>query len=94
MRTGIIRGASLWLAATLLATGLAVAQNADPPPPEPMAPPTVEELQRQVEELTRQLQVVQEQLAQLKAQQDAQKKQAEIEDLKQAAASGAAAFAA
>ncbi|MCW8984462.1 MAG: FlxA-like family protein [Thermoanaerobaculales bacterium] len=94
MRTGIIRGASLWLAATLLATGLAVAQNADPPPPEPMAPPTVEELQRQVEELTRQLQVVQEQLAQLKAQQDAQKKQAEIEDLKQAAAAEAAKAAA
>ncbi len=94
MRIGIIRGVSLWLAVVLLAAGIAVAQNADPPPPEPTAPPTVEELQRQVEELTRQLLAVQEQLVQLKAQQDAQKIQAEIEHLKQAATAEAARAAA
>jgi hypothetical protein len=95
MRTGIIRCVNLRLAVLLLAAAPAVAQNADPPSaPEPPAPPTVEELQKQVEELTRQLQTVQEQLAQLKAEQDAQKKQAEIEHLQQAAAAEAAKAAA
>jgi hypothetical protein len=95
MKTRIIRGASLWLAVVLLATGPAVAQNADPPSvPEPGAPPTVEELQRQVDELTRQLQAVQEQLARLKEHQDSQIRQAEIEHLRQAAAAEAAKAAA
>jgi hypothetical protein len=95
MRTGITRGASFRLAILLLVAGPVVAQNADPPSaPELPAPPTVEDLQKQVEELTLQLLAVQEQLTQLKAQQDAQKKQAEIELLKQAAAAEAAKAAA
>jgi hypothetical protein len=79
MKTRFFGGASLWLAAVVLATGPAVAQNADPPPPEPTTTPTVEELQRQIDELTRQLQAVQEQLA-----------KAEIEHLRRAAAAEAA----
>jgi len=90
MRTRIFRGASLSLAGVLLATGLAFAQEKEPPPPpEPVAPPTIEELQRQIEGLSRQLLLVQEKLAQLKAQQEAQKKQAKIEHLRQAAAAEA-----
>jgi len=90
MRTRIFRGASLWLAGVLLTTGLAFAQEKEPPPPpEPAAPPTIEELQRQIEGLSRQLLLVQEKLAQLKAQQEAQKKQAKIEHLRQAAAAEA-----
>ena len=95
METRFFRGASLWLVAFVLAIGPAVAQNADPSlPSEPGPAPTIEELQRQFEELSRQLLLVQEQLAQLKAQQEAQKKQAEIEHLRQAAAAEAAKAAA
>jgi hypothetical protein len=92
MRTRNFRGAWLWTAmALLLVAAPIVAQNAEPPPtPEPESPPTVEELQRQIEELSRQLLSVQEQLAQLKAQQEAQEKEAEIEHLRQAAAAEAA----
>jgi len=90
MRTGIIRGARL-LAMVLLVAAPVVAQQADPPQaPEPAAPPTVEELQRQIEGLTRQLQAVQRQLDELKYQQELQKKEAELERLRQAAAAEAA----
>ena len=86
MRTRIIRGVGLGLAVALLAAGGAMAQEEKPPPvPEPAAPPTVEELQRQVEELTRQLQAVQQQLEVLKKQQELQQRQAELEKLRQAA---------
>ena len=63
MKIRFFRGARLWLAIMLLVAAPVVARNADPPQaPEPAAPPTVEELQRQVEELTRQLLVVQQQV--------------------------------
>ena len=94
MKTRIFRGASICLATFVLFVGPTVAQSVDPPKPEPAAPLTVEELQRQVEELTRQLLTVQEQLAQLKAQQEAQKRQTEIAHLKQAVAAEAAKAAA
>ena len=87
MRTGLFRSARLCLAAVALAAGPVVAQDKNPPPaPEPVVPPTVEELQRQIEELTRQLQSVQQQLAELEKQQELQTKQAEIESLRRAAA--------
>ena len=87
MKTRHFRGARLWLAVVLLVAASAVAQNADPTQaPEPTAPPTVEELQRQIEELTRQLQSVQQQLDELEKQQELQTKQAELEGLRRAAA--------
>ena len=49
----------------------------------------VDDLERKIEELSRQLLSVQEHLAQLKAQQEAQEKEAEIEHLRQAAAAEA-----
>jgi hypothetical protein len=95
MKIRYFRGVWLWPAMVLLVATPVVAQNADPPQtPEPASPPTVEELQREIEELSRQLLSVQEQLAQLKAQQEAQKKEAEIEHLRQAAAAEAAKAAA
>jgi hypothetical protein len=91
MRTGIIRCVSRCLAVALLAVGPVLAQDERPPAePEPTAPPTVEELQRQLEELTRQLQAVQQQLEDLKKRQELQEKQAEIEELRRAAAAEAA----
>jgi hypothetical protein len=91
MRKHIFCGASLLLAAVLLSAAPAVARDTDPPPAaEPVAPPTVEELQRQIEELTRQLQAVQQQLEELKNLHDRQKEEAEIEDLRRAAAAEAA----
>jgi len=90
MRTRYFRAARL-LAMVLLVAAPVVAQQADPPQaPEPAAPPTVEELQRQIEELTRQLQAVQQQLEELKKHQELQAKKAELEKLRQAAAAEAA----
>ena len=87
MKTRFFRGARLWLAIVLLVAAPVVARNADPPQePEPTAPPTVEELQRQLEEMAQQLQVVQEQLEEIKKQQELQEKEAEVEKLRQAAA--------
>jgi len=91
MNTRFFRGASFWLAAFLLAAGVVVAQVKDSPPaPEPEAPPTVDDLQRQIEGLTRQLQVVQQQLEELRKQQELQKKRTELEELRRAAAAEAA----
>jgi len=91
MKTRILRGASFWLAAVLLTAPLGVAESADPQlVPEPVAPPTVEELQRQLEELTRQLQAVQQQLNELKEQQELQKKEAALDEIRRAAAAEAA----
>ena len=91
METRFFGGARRCLAAVLLVAGPVVAQNTGPPPaPEPAAPPSVEELQRQIEELTRQLQAVQDQLEELKRQQELEKKKAELEELRRAAAAEAA----
>jgi hypothetical protein len=87
MKKRLFRGARLCLAAVALAAGPVVAQDKNPSPaPEPVVPPTVEELQRQIEELTRRLQSVQQQLDELKKQQELQTKQAELESLRRAAA--------
>jgi hypothetical protein len=90
MKPLLTRGVLL-LVVLLLAAGGAAAQDRNPQPTEQ---PDIEELQRQIEELSRQLLLVQEQLAQFKAQQEAQKKQAKIEHLRQAAAAEAAKAAA
>jgi len=90
MKPLLTRGVLL-LVVLLLAAGGAAAQDRNPQPTEQ---PNIEELQRQIEELSRQLLLVQEQLVQLKAQQEAQKKQAKIVHLRQAAAAEAAKAAA
>jgi len=90
MKPLLTRGVLL-LVVLLLAAGGAAAQDRNPQPTEQ---PNIEELQRQIEELSRQLLLVQEQLAQFKAQQEAQKKQAKIDHLRQAAAAEAAKAAA
>jgi len=91
MKKRRIPGVSFWLAVVLLAGGVVAAQDTGPQPaPEPEAPPTLEELQRQIEDLTRQLQAVQQQLDELRKQQEQQKKQTELEELRRAAAEEAA----
>ena len=85
------RGAGPWLAAVLLAGGgLVAAQENEPQQPAPTAPTSTEELQRKIDELSRQLQAVQQQLEELKTQQDAREQQAELEHMRQAAATEAA----
>jgi len=74
-----------------LATGGVQAQENQPEPAaDPPATPTIEELQNQMEELTRQLLLVQEQLDQMKTQQESERRQADLEHLRQAAHAEAA----
>ncbi len=91
MTTRYFRGATLWLAALLLAAGPIAAQEPDQTPaPGPAPAPTIEDLQRQVDELTYALQTVQQQLETLRAQQE----RSELDQLRQAAAAEAATTAA
>jgi hypothetical protein len=86
MKRRIIRGALL-LAFLWLAAGGATAQEEGPPSTEaPDPPPSIEDLQRQVEELTRRLTAVQQQLDELQRKQELQRQEAEIEELRRAAA--------
>jgi len=90
MRARIFR-ATLFLAVLFTATGGILAQEKLPEPAaDPPAAPTIAELQSQVQELTRQLLLVQEQLEQMKVNQEAQRRQAELEHLRQAAHAEAA----
>jgi hypothetical protein len=88
MRAGIIRSASLLLAVVVLVVQPAIAQDKEPPS-EATPSPTAEELQRQIEELQRQLQAVQLQLEQVKKQQEVARREAELEELRRAAAAEA-----
>jgi hypothetical protein len=85
MKTCCIRGAVLAVTIVLVA-GALPAQERDPAPTEE---PTIEELQRQIDELSWQLLLVQEQLEKMKVQQEAERRQAELEHLRQAAHSEA-----
>ncbi len=86
MKICLIRGAVLAVT-IVLAAGAAPAQEQDPAPTDE---PTIEELQSQINELTRQLLLVQEQLEKMRIQQDSERRQAELEHLRQAAHTEAA----
>lgn len=88
MRGRCFRRSCPWLAAALLvAAGPISAQQSEPPP---AGPSSVEELQRRVNELSEQLQEVQRQLEEMKALQESQRQEAELEHIRQAAAAEAA----
>ncbi len=86
MKICLIRGAVLAVT-IVLAAGAAPAQEQDPAPTDE---PTIEELQSQINELTRQLLLEQEQLEKMRIQQDSERRQAELEHLRQAAHTEAA----
>ena len=83
--------AAVFLTILFMAAGVGLAQENQPEPAaDPPTTPTIEELQSRMEELTRQLLLVQEQLDQMKTQQEMERRQADLEHLRQAAHAEAA----
>ena len=90
MSNRLIRSLVTCVLVVLPALAAQAQQSQTEPAAEPAAGPTVEELQSQIDDLTRQLTAVQRQLDQLTAEQEAQRRQAELDALRQAAAAEAA----